>query len=109
MLTGLRRQVEEVGPQGQPGRLVGEVGTKNLDGSTVQQRDCCGEVLIDDDFDDVKIRGSCSSEQAAAAAISRAQMRPGFAEEPDCFTIDICTVDEDSWTGGFVTIPVVSD
>jgi hypothetical protein len=27
VLTGLRRQVEEVGPQGQPGRLVGEVGT----------------------------------------------------------------------------------
>jgi hypothetical protein len=66
-------------------------------------------VLIDDDFDDVKIVGSCSSEQAAAAAISLAQMRPGFAEEPDCFTIDICTVDEDSWTDGFVTIPVGSD
>jgi len=26
VLTGLRRQVEEVGPQGRPGRLVGEVG-----------------------------------------------------------------------------------
>jgi hypothetical protein len=51
---------------------------------------------------------SCSSEQAAAAAISLAQMRPGSAEEPDTFT-DICTVDEDSWTDGFVTIPVGSD
>jgi hypothetical protein len=75
----------------------------------VQHRDSSGEVLIDDDFDDVKIVGIYSSEQAAAAAISRAQMRPGFAEEPDCFTIDICTVDEDSWADGFVTIPVGSD
>jgi len=39
---------------------------------------------------------SCSSEQAAAAAISLAQMRPGSAEEPDSFTIDTCTVDEDN-------------
>jgi hypothetical protein len=36
-------------------------------------------------------------------------MRPGAADEPDCFTVDICTVDEDSWTDGFVTIPVGSD
>jgi hypothetical protein len=35
-------------------------------------------------------------------------MRPGSAEEPDRFT-DICTVDEESWTDGFVTIPVGSD
>jgi hypothetical protein len=82
---------------------------KNLDRSAVQHRDSSGEVLIDDDFDDVKIVDIYSSEQAAAAAISRAQMRPGFAEEPDCFTIDICTMEEDSWTDGLVTIPVGSD
>jgi len=36
-------------------------------------------------------------------------MPPGVAEEPDCFIMDICTVDEDSWTDGFVPIPVRSD
>ena len=41
---------------------------KNLDGSAVQHRDSSGEVLIDDDFDDVKIVDIYSSEQAAAAA-----------------------------------------
>lgn len=82
---------------------------KNLDGSDVQHRDSSGDVLIDDDFDDVKIVGVYSSKQAAADAIDRTRTRPGFAEEPDCFTIDRYTIDEDNWTDGFVTVAVDGD
>ncbi len=60
---------------------------------------------IDEDFDDVKLVGVSSSPEAAAAAVARAQSRPGFFDEPDCFTIDSYTVDEDNWTDGFVIIP----
>jgi hypothetical protein len=81
---------------------------KNLEGSAVQHRESSGEVLIDDDFDDVKIVGIYSSEQAAAAAISRAQMRPG---SPRSRTASPSTSapGQDSWTDSFVTIPVRSD
>ena len=62
-------------------------------------------VVLDEDFDDVKIIGLYSSPKAAAEAISRSRSRPGFADEPDCFTVDTYTLDGDNWTDGFVNIP----
>lgn len=78
---------------------------RNLDGSEVEHRDSSGEVLVDEDFDDVKLVGVYSSPKLAAAAVTRAQSRPGFSDEPDCFSVDVYTVDEDNWTDGFVAIP----
>ena len=77
---------------------------RNLDGSEVEHRDSSGEVLIDEDFDDVKLVGVYRSPEVAASAATRAQSRPGVSDEPDCFTIDTYTLDKDNWTDGFVTI-----
>jgi hypothetical protein len=30
--------------------------------------------------------------------------RPGFADEPECFSVDAYALDEDNWTDGFVTV-----
>ncbi|HYN29464.1 MAG TPA: hypothetical protein VES95_06295 [Dermatophilaceae bacterium] len=82
---------------------------RNLDRSEAEHRDTSGEVLIDEGSDDVKLVGVDSSQEAAATAATRAPSWPGFSDEPDCFTIDTYTVDEDNWTDGFVTIPESSD
>ena len=82
---------------------------RNLDGSEVEHRDSAGDVAIDEDFDDVKVIGFYSSPETAAEATSRARSRPGFADEPDCFSIDTYTLDEDNWADGFVTIPEAHD
>lgn len=78
---------------------------RNLDGTPTQHREPTGELLIDEEFDDVKLIGVYSDEQAVAAAIARARVREGFRDEPDCFMSSAYTIDEDHWTDGFVTIP----
>ena len=82
---------------------------RNVDGSDVVHRSANGDVLVDDDFDDVKLLGVYRSTDAVVAAISRARIRPGFSEEPECFMTDIHALDEDQWTSGFVTAPMASD
>ena len=82
---------------------------RNLDGSEVEHRDSSGEVLIDADFDDMKLIGVYRAPELAASAVTRAQSRPGFSDEPHCFTIDTYTLAEDNWTEGFVTMPEPSD
>ena len=79
---------------------------RNLDGSPTQHRDPDGDIDYDEQFDDLKIIGVYADEPSAEAAIVRAQTRPGFQDEPDCFMIDAYTVDQDRWTDGFVTIPL---
>lgn len=82
---------------------------RNLDGSDVVHHSATGEVLVDDDFDDVKLLGVYVSTDAVEAATARARNRPGFAEEPECFMTDVYTVDEDQWTDGFITAPTTGD
>jgi|SRR6478752_4993488 len=78
---------------------------KNLDGSAIKHRDESGDLLIDEECDDIKILGVYSSEVSAIEAIDRARAQQGFRDEPDCFHTDCYTVGEDLWTEGFVTIP----
>jgi hypothetical protein len=78
---------------------------RNLDGSPVEHRVANGELLIDEEFDNVKIIGVYSDDPSVQAAIGRARLREGFRDEPDCFMSDRYTLDEDNWTDGFVTIP----
>ena len=47
--------------------------------------------------------------ELSAGAIDRTKTRPGSAEEPDSFTIDRYTIDEDNWTDGVVTVAVDGD
>ncbi len=82
---------------------------KSVDGSPIEHRDGSGDLLIDEEYDDVKIVGVYSTENAAMAAIDRARLREGFRDEPDCFVASPYTLDEDSWTEGFVSIPVDED
>jgi len=75
-----------------------------LDGSPAQHRDEDGRFAWDEeDGDDPKILGIFSSQERAAARIELARGEPGFRDEPDCFLVDEHTLDEDLWTGGFVT------
>ena len=65
-----------------------------------------GEVRIDEQAgDDVKLLGCYSTEECAQERIDRARLLPGFAEEPDCFTVSRYVIDRDEWTEGFVTMP----
>lgn len=82
---------------------------RNLDGSPIQHRDAGGELLIDEEFDDVKVIGVYSDQQSVAAAIDRARSREGFRDEPDCFMADPYTLDQDNWTDGFVSLPADDD
>lgn len=78
---------------------------KNSDGSPTEHRDESGDLLIDEEYDDVKVIGVYSTEAAAKAAIDRARLRDGFRDEPDCFIADAYALDVDHWTKGFVSIP----
>ncbi|OEJ95843.1 hypothetical protein [Streptomyces thermolilacinus] len=53
--------------------------------------------------DDVKLLGTYSSGEAARARIGRARELPGFRDEPMCFYVEECVVDEDQWAEGYVT------
>lgn len=77
---------------------------RNLNGSPTEHRDSDGELLIDEEFDNVKLIGVYSSEQTVDSAIDRARLREGFRDEPDCFYSAPFTIDEDNWTDGFVSI-----
>ncbi|GAA1240978.1 hypothetical protein [Oryzihumus leptocrescens] len=72
-------------------------------------REAGGELLIDEEFDNVKVIGVYSDEQSVAAAIGRARSREGFRDEPDCFMPDPYTLDQDNWTDGFVSLPADDD
>ncbi|TQM83826.1 hypothetical protein FHX81_6254 [Saccharothrix saharensis] len=77
---------------------------RNLDGS-VEHVDGTGELRWDEeDGDDLKIPGVYSTGARARERIERARTTPGFADEPDCFTVVRHVVDEDAWTEGFVTV-----
>lgn len=82
---------------------------KNLDGSPIEHRDDSGNVVIDEEYDNIKVIGVYSRGSAASSAIERARLREGFRDEPDCFVTSRFTLDEDHWTDGFVTIPEESN
>lgn len=76
------------------------------DGRPTQHRDESGELEWDEQLgDDLKILGAYSSEQKAEERIRHARLLPGFRDEPDCFSVNHYTVDEDHWIDGFVTVP----
>lgn len=77
---------------------------RNLDGSPIEHRDPSGELLIDEECDDVRLLGVSSSELPDESAMARARLRPGFRDEPECFCLGTYTVDEDDQTDGFVSL-----
>lgn len=52
----------------------------------------------------VKVVGIYSSRALAEAAEERTRLLPGFADEPDGFTIEQYEVDLDHWPRGFVRL-----
>ena len=52
----------------------------------------------------VKLIGIYSSRVLAEAAETRARLLPGFADEPDGFTIEPYEIDKDHWPRGFVRL-----
>jgi len=52
----------------------------------------------------VKVIGIYSSKALAEAAEERTRILPGFAEEPDGFTIERYEIDKDHWARGFVRL-----
>lgn len=52
----------------------------------------------------VKVIGIYSSKALAEAAEERTRVLPGFAEEPDGFTIERYEIDKDHWPRGFVRL-----
>ncbi|NUS09833.1 MAG: hypothetical protein HOY69_00225 [Streptomyces sp.] len=64
------------------------------------------DVYLDEqDGDDAKLLGVYSSQAGAEERVRRARGLPGFAEEPECFVISACEVDQDAWSEGFVRVP----
>ena len=52
----------------------------------------------------VKVVGIYSSRVLAEAAEERTRLLPGFADEPDGFSIEQYEVDRDHWPRGFVRL-----
>ena len=52
----------------------------------------------------IKVVGVYSSRELAEAAEERTRLLPGFADEPDGFTIEQYEVDRDHWPRGFVRL-----
>ena len=52
----------------------------------------------------VKVVGIYSSRALAEAAEERCRLLPGFADEPDGFSIEQYEVDHDHWPRGFVRL-----
>jgi hypothetical protein len=52
----------------------------------------------------VKVVGIYTSRSLAEAAEDRSRQLPGFADEPDGFTIEQYEVDHDHWPRGFVRL-----
>ena len=51
-----------------------------------------------------KVIGIYSSQDLAHAAIERARVLPGFANEPDDFVVHRYELDKDHWPRGFVRL-----
>jgi len=51
-----------------------------------------------------KVIGVYSSVELAQEAIERTRVLPGFADEPDGFTIEPIEIDKDYWARGFVRL-----
>ena len=52
----------------------------------------------------VKVVGIYSSRALAEAAEEQSRLLPGFADEPDGFSIEQYEVDQDHWPRGFVRL-----
>ncbi|HEV2134166.1 MAG TPA: hypothetical protein VGR47_07870 [Terracidiphilus sp.] len=52
--------------------------------------------------DDELLIGVYESESSAKTAIDRLRSKPGFVDHPEGFEIHSRTLNEDSWTDGFV-------
>jgi hypothetical protein len=52
----------------------------------------------------VKVIGLYSSRVMAEEAMERARVLPGFAQEPEGFTIEQYELDKDHWPRGFVRL-----
>ena len=52
----------------------------------------------------VKVIGIYSSKVLAEAAETRARQLPGFADEPNGFTIEQYHLDKDHWVRGFIRL-----
>jgi hypothetical protein len=52
----------------------------------------------------VKVIGLYSSRVMAEDAMERARVLPGFAQEPEGFTIEQYELDKDHWPRGFVRL-----
>ena len=52
----------------------------------------------------VKVIGIYSSASLAEAAVGRARVLPGFADQPDDFKITQYDIDQDHWPRGFVRL-----
>ena len=51
-----------------------------------------------------KVIGVYSSTAAAEEALERSRVLPGFADEPQGFTIETIEIDKDYWSRGFVRL-----
>ncbi|MFD9392679.1 hypothetical protein ACFWBB_18775 [Streptomyces sp. NPDC060000] len=83
---------------------VGHQNEAGNNGSTVHV-DESGVFVDEQDGDDVKLLGIYSTRERAEERMKRAQLLPGFRDEPECFILDGYELDEDTWTEGFVRIP----
>lgn len=72
------------------------------DGRPTEHVDADGD-LIDDDEDDTKLLGVYRTEERARRRIAEARTEPGFVADPDCFWVEVHTLDADLWVGGFFT------
>ena len=52
----------------------------------------------------VKVVGIYSSREMAENALERTRVLPGFAEEPQGFSIETYEIDKDHWPRGFVRL-----
>ena len=55
------------------------------------------------DEEDVKMIGVYASQQAAAEAVARLTIQPGFCDHPDGFDISPYEMNKDHWVEGFIS------
>lgn len=59
---------------------------------------------FDDGHEDVKLIGVFSSRERAQSALDALREQPGFRDLPAGFEISTQTLDEPSWSEGYVTL-----
>ena len=59
---------------------------------------------FDDGHEDVKLIGVFSSREKAQLALDAVRQQPGFRDLPAGFEINIQTLDQVSWSEGYVTL-----